>query len=368
MKIRSFISVLLCAATLRAAPETPPAPVRLAVIGLVHDHARLLFPMLAGRSDIQLVGIVEPNPEVVAYYKSHFPLDDSLFFPTFESLLAKTKVQAVAAFTSTAAHRRVVEMCAPLGIDVMMEKPLAADLDDARAISEAAEKGGIQVVVNFETTWYPSNQLAYDLVDRQHAIGDVRKILVQVGNQGPVGINTTPYFSKWLTDPDQGGGALRDFGCYGADLVTWLMQGRRPDSVLAVAQNFQKNYYPRVEDESTIILNYPTAQAIIQASWNWPYGRKDMEIYGKDGSAILPNRDVVRLRVGDAAERVERAPALMPPYTDQLSYLAAVVRGEIRPSGLSSLKVNLIVTEILDAARESARTGERVRLAPLDNS
>jgi len=196
----------------------------------------------------------------------------------------------------------------------------------------------------------------------------VRKILVQVGNQGPVGINTTPYFSKWLTDPDQGGGALRDFGCYGADLVTWLMQGRRPDSVLAVAQNFQKNYYPRVEDESTIILNYPTAQAIIQASWNWPYGRKDMEIYGKDGSAILPNRDVVRLRVGDAAERVERAPALMPPYTDQLSYLAAVVRGEIRPSGLSSLKVNLIVTEILDAARESARTGERVRLAPLDNS
>ena len=42
--------------------------------------------------------------------------------------------------------------------------------------------------------------------------------------------------------------------------------------------------------------------------------------------------------------------------------LAAVVRGDIRPSGLSSLEVNLTATEILDAARESARTGKRVSL------
>jgi predicted dehydrogenase len=359
--LKTLILPLLFAASLSAAPDTK-APVRLAVVGLVHDHARLLFPMLAGRSDIELVGIVEPDQEIVGYYKSHFHLEDALFFPTFESLLAKTRVQAVATFTSTADHRRVVEMCAPKGIDVMMEKPLASNLADARAIAAAAEKGGIQLVINFETTWYPSNHLAYDLVNRQHAIGGLRKILVQDGNQGPVGIKTTPYFLKWLTDPAQGGGALRDFGCYGADLVTWLMDGKSPASVLAVTQNFQGADYPSVEDESTIILTYPNAQAIIQASWNWPYGRKDMEIYGEHGSAIIPTRDVVRLRVDDSSERVLSAPGLRAPETDQLSYLAAVVRGEVRPSGLSSLAVNLTVTEILDAARESARTGRRVDL------
>jgi predicted dehydrogenase len=359
--LKTLILPILCVASLSAAPETKLPPVRLAVIGLVHDHARLLFPMLVGRSDIELVGIVEADQEVVGYYKSHFHLGDALFFPTLESLLSKTKVQAVATFTSTADHRRVVEMCAPKGIDVMMEKPLAANLDDARAIAAAAERGGIQVVINFETTWYPSNRLAYDLVNGQHAIGDLRKILVQDGNQGPVGIKTTPYFLKWLTDPAQGGGALRDFGCYGADLITWLMEGRAPMSVLAITQNFQGADYPSVEDESTIILTYPNTQAIIQASWNWPYGRKDMEIYGQKGSAIVPNRDTVRLRVDDS-ERVLAAPALQAPETDQISYLAAVVRGEIKPSGLSSLAVNLIVTEILDAARVSAQTGRRVDL------
>jgi predicted dehydrogenase len=142
------------------------------------------------------------------------------------------------------------------------------------------------------------------------------------------------------------------------------MQGQRPTSVVALTQTFQRADYPSVEDESTVILAYPHAQAIIQASWNWPYGRKDMEIYGQGGSAIVPNRDVVRVRVGDSPEKVLEAPALRPPDTDQLSYLAAVVRKEIRPSGLSSLEVNLVVTEILDAARESARTGSRVDLGP----
>jgi predicted dehydrogenase len=48
--------------------------------------------------------------------------------------------------------------------------------------------------------------------------------------------------------------------------------------------------------------------------------------------------------------------------TDEVAYLAAVVRGETRPEGLSSLEVNLIVTEILDAARQSAQTGKRIDL------
>jgi predicted dehydrogenase len=154
-----------------------------------------------------------------------------------------------------------------------------------------------------------------------------------------------------------------DFGCYGADLVTWMMDGRRPTSVFAVTQNLQPKVYPKVDDDATIVLTYPRAQAIIQPSWNWPYGRKDMEIYGQTGALRLPDRNSVLLRRGDAPEAALPVGALASPGTDSLSYLAAVVRGEIRPSGLSSLAVNLVVTEILDAARESARTGRRIDLA-----
>ena len=117
-----------------------------------------------------------------------------------------------------------------------------------------------------------------------------------------------------------------------------------------------------MEDEATTILSYPKAQGIIQASWNWPFDRKDMEIYGKTGSVLVPRSDLVRVRTGNDAEHEEPAASLTGALGDPLSYLTAVVRGEVRPSGLSSLEVNMIVTEILDAARQSDRTGKRIDL------
>ena len=133
-------------------------------------------------------------------------------------------------------------------------------------------------------------------------------------------------------------------------------------SVFAVTQRIKPQVYPKVEDEATIVLTYPKTQGIIQASWNWPFDRKDMEIYGQTGYALVPRMDVLRVRKANAGETEITPPPLTGPLADPLSCLAAVVRGDIQPSGLSSLAVNLIVTEILDAARESARTGQRVEL------
>jgi predicted dehydrogenase len=360
---RALVVALLCLGLPCARSAEGEPPVRLAIVGLVHDHVRGILPELARRHDIQLVGVVETNEGAIGYYAEHFHLDRALVFPSIEALAAKTKVEAVATFTSTFDHRGVVEACARLGIDVMMEKPMAVSMDHARAISAAAAKGAIQVVVNYETTWYPSTQKAYDVVHGQRAIGDVRRIVVCDGHRGPVAIGCSPYFLGWLTDPVQnGGGALMDFGCYGADLVTWLMEGRRPDSVFAVTRNLQPGDYPKVDDDATIVLTYPTAQAVLEPSWDWSFGRKDMDIYGQTGALRLPDRNSLYLRMADGAESRLPTPALSGPDGDSLSYLAAVVRGRIKPSGLSSLEVNMVVTEILDAARESARTGRRIDL------
>jgi predicted dehydrogenase len=244
----------------------------------------------------------------------------------------------------------------------MMEKPLAVSRQDGLAIKQSAQQGRIHVMVNYETTWYRSNRAAYDLV-QEKAIGDIRKVVVHDGHRGPKEIGVGPEFLAWLTDPKlNGGGALFDFGCYGADLMTWLMEGRPPDTVTAVTQRIKPEIYPLVDDEATIILTYPKAQAIIQASWNWPFDRKDMEVYGETGYAITVRRDDIRVRrEGQQVEEKVAAKPLPAPYDDHMSYLKAVVLGEIQPDGLSSLETNLIVTEILDAARESANTGELYR-------
>jgi predicted dehydrogenase len=361
-KIIIFLGLLVSAAA--AWSEDVKPPVHVAIVGLVHDHAYGFIPLMRGRPEAELVGIVEPDQTLAETYAKRFHLDSHLFYPTLEALLAKTNVDAVAAFTTTLDHQRVVEMCAPRHIDVMMEKPLAVNMQEARAIQAAAKNGGIQVIVNYETTWYPANQEAYKLVN-EHDIGDLRKIVVHDGHRGPREIGCSETFLKWLTDPVlNGGGALPDFGCYGADLITWLMGEQRPTSVFAVTQHIKPEIYPKVEDEATVVLTYPKAQGIIQASWNWPIDRKDMEIYGVTGYILAPRRDLLRIRKIGGTESEQELPKLPPsdPNRDQLAYLAAVVRGEIQPSGLSSLAVNLTVTAILDAARESARTGRRIDL------
>jgi predicted dehydrogenase len=354
--------LLLASFTLFAAE--PAAPVRYAIVGLVHDHARGFIPGAKDRRDVELVGIVEANQDLANRYAQRFNLSSNLFFANLDDLFAKTKVDAVATFTSTFDHKEVVEKCAPRGVTVMMEKPLAVSMKHARAIQAAAKKGGIDVLVNYETTWYPGNHQMYSLVRDQKAIGELRKVVVHDGHRGPKEIGCSADFLAWLTDPVlNGGGALTDFGCYGANLITWLMDGQRPLSVFAVTQQIKPNIYPKVDDEATIIVTYPNMQGIIQASWNWPFDRKDMEVYGQSGYVHVPRRDLLKVRLPNSAESEKTPPPLKGPEADPLSYLAAVVRKEIKPSGLSSLPVNMVVTEILDAARESARTGKRVNLA-----
>ncbi len=145
--------------------------------------------------------------------------------------------------------------------------------------------------------------------------------------------------------------------------MTWLMDDARPRSVTAVTQHFKPEVYPEVDDEATVILEYPRANAILQASWNWPFDRKDMEIYGRTGTVKTSGLDGLVVRIEGSPEEQRKAPPLLPPEDDFVRYLAAVVRGERTPLGLSSLANNLVVTEILDAARKSAATGATVRLS-----
>lgn len=352
---------MLSALPAPAAKNEPP-PVRLAIVGLVHGHVRGFLDRFKGRTDVQIVGVVDPDATLREKYRERYALGADIFHATVESMLAAARPQAVAIFTSTYDHPEVVEACAARGVHVMMEKPLAVSNAHARRIADAAARGRIHVLVNYETTWYASNRAVYEAV-KAGTLGPVRKMVAHDGHRGPQEIGVQPEFLRWLTDPVlNGGGALTDFGCYGANLFTWLMGGARPVSVSAVAQTFKPAVYPRVDDEATIVVAWPEAVGIIQASWNWPFDRKDLEVYGRTGQALTVKREAVRFRLEGKEEAEVPSPALASPEDDTLRYLAAVVRGEVRPSGLSSLENNLVVTEILDAARESAQTGRTVKL------
>jgi predicted dehydrogenase len=311
--------------------------------------------------------VFDPDAALLKSYGERYRIPEAARSTDLAALVDRVHPDAIAAFTNTLDHPAVVEAAARRRIPVMMEKPLAVSNADAQRIRRAAEAGGIQVLVNYETTWYPSHGAMWTLLKEKKAAGDIRKMVALDGHSGPKAINVQPEFLDWLSDPVRNGaGALFDFGCYGANLMTWMMDNQRPIAVTAITQQFQPAVYPRVDDEATIVVAWPQAVGIIEASWNWPFDRKDLEVYGRTGQALTVKREAVRFRLEGKEEAEVRSPALVAPEDDPVRYLAAVVRGEVRPSGLSSLENNLIVTEILDAARESAQTGRTVKLSDRD--
>lgn len=338
-------------------------PLRVGVIGLVHTHVHWIL----GREDmgdIEIVGIVEPNRKLALEYSERHGYSMDLVYDTMEEMISKTRPEAVTAFNTIYDHLKVVEYCAPKGIHVMVEKPLAVNQEHSEKMIALAREHNIELLTNYESSWYGSNYEAYELIHSENAIGEIRKIVFHTGHPGPVEIGCNPEFLEWLTDPVlNGGGALTDFGCYGANLSTWLMKGATPETVSCTVQQIKPDLYPKVEDEATIVLTYPRAQVIIQASWNWPHNVKDMEVYGKEGYVLCKNStDMEILRKGSETVEHHAAASLPTGRQDPFAFMQRVVQeGYKMPSyDLSSLENNRIVMQILEAAKLSAQSGKTV--------
>lgn len=357
----TFSIILLMSFNVLAQKE----PLKVGVVGLTHDHVGWILGS-EERGDIKIVGIVETNRDLAAKHAKKYGFSMSIVFNTMEEMITATHPKAVTAFGSIYEHLKVVETCAPLGIHVMVEKPLAVSLEHAKKMEALALKHNIHLLTNYETTWYPTNHRAYELV-KSGTIGDLRKVVVHDGHKGPKKIGVSSEFLEWLTDPVQnGGGAIMDFGCYGANLITWLQNGQKPNTVTAVTQQQQPENNPKVDDDATIILTYDNSNAIIQASWDWPIGRKDMEIYGLTGAIYADNRNNLRVKISEGYDGYKEESFTLEerqaPLDDPFALFAAVIKNEIvlKPFALSTLKNNMIVMEILDAARESAKTKRTV--------
>lgn len=338
-------------------------PLRIAVAGTTHGHSGWIL----GKKDSQhvvVVGIYEPNKQLVRKQIKQFNLNPALFYEDLPGMLDRVKPEAVAAFGSIYDHLAVVEACAPRGIHVMVEKPLAVSVQHARRMEELARKHNIHLLTNYETSWYPTTSKTLQLSRDSNYVGRITKAVFHHGHEGPKEIGVGDEFFEWLTDPKlNGGGAVIDFGCYGANIMTALMDSTRPLSVSAVLGRYKPNIYPKVDDEATIIVEYPRAQAIIQASWNWPYGRKDMELYGDSGFVISYDAHKMKRRSGNSPAADDSASVSgTKTYTDPFQYFADVVRKKItvEPYGVYSLENNVRVVEILEAAIKSSQSGRKV--------
>lgn len=351
-----LLAVLLCCHSITYSQDL----LNVAVVGLSHDHAHVIMNEYK-QEKVHIIGIAETDRNLIDRYKKTYHLPESLFFNDIETMLKNIKPDAVLAYNPISEHLKVAEVCLPMKMPLMVEKPLAINTKQAQRMAKLSRENNTPLLTNYETTWYASNQAIKHMVESD-SFGEIKKMIAKDGHQGPREIGCSPEFLAWLTDPKKnGGGALMDFGCYGANLMTWLQEGKRPIAVTAVTRNLKPGMYLKVEDDAIIILEYENATGIIEASWDWPYSIKDFRVYGTDrsyhavdGNTLLENSTHTESKPIELTEN---------HYQDHLSYLKAVLTGKVKAENdLSSLSNNLIVVEILEAARKSAKEGKRIEL------
>lgn len=333
---------------------------KLGIVGLVHGH---VHRVLDGEADkhFEITGIAEPNNALCKRMLKKYGRD----VPTFsapEEMVKTLELDAVAVYTSTDAHRSIVDLCAIMDIPITLEKPLATTVEDAQSIQEAVEMGGVDVLTNYETSWYPSLHYLARLLDDPE-FGELKKLVFRTGHAGPVKIGVDPEFLEWLTSPSRnGGGALFDFGCYGANIATWLIDDA-PTSVQCVTRNLQPENYPDVDDEATIVISYPRHQVIIQASWNWPDSKKEMSAYCQNGSVHLDNETYLRVQQGAQPQRNIVVPRDSTQPQNVYDLLERQIHDSTSIDGTTAaVDNNMRVVAILDAARRSSILGSSVLL------
>lgn len=366
MRIPIFICILILPLTFGRSQETKgdTEPLRIGVVGMTHGHVHQILRRGKTGGDIQIVGFVEPNRDLAERLTQQYGYSADLIYPTMEAMFKATQPEAVSAFNSTFEHLETVQYFAPKGIHVMVEKPLAVNWNHAQEMIALAQKYDVQLLTNYETSWYGSNSEAYEMIHDDQKIGPIKRIVFHTGHPGPIEIGCNTEFLEWLTDPIRnGGGALTDFGCYGANLTTWLLQGEAPQSVTCITQQLKPEKYPRVDDDATIILNYPKAEVIIQASWNWPHNVKDMEVYGTTGYVFCKNGTQMQVMENEkeGPEKVEAEP-LPENSAGPFTLLRRIIKEghALDAFDVTSLENNKIVMQILDAARVSAEENRTI--------
>jgi predicted dehydrogenase len=344
--------------------KPPAGKTRIAIVGLDHDHVWGLLKEIAAEPEAELVAIADVHPELVSRAKAEAPASTK-FYTEYVQMLDEAKPDAVIVATANDRHLEILRECAKRRVHYFTEKPMATKAEDAREMERLAERSGIKLMVNYWNAWVaPSHELVRAVKSGQ--VGPIQKIIVQYGHRGPKEIGVSPYFADWLYDPvKNGGGAIMDFGCYGAEWALWLKG--RPTRVYATATKLKVEQHNQVDDDATIVLDYPDATTIIQASWDWPYGKGQVEVFGPKGS-LLADRDALLFRSSAQRSSPEqygerlRLEALPREADNPVSYFVGRIRDDKPIEDPLSARLNVQAVEILDAARESVRTGRAQEL------
>ena len=337
---------------------------RIAVLGMAHDHLWTNLRQLAELDGAELVAGADRNPDLLALFEERTGCQT--VYEDYEALLEAEKPDAVFGFTATAHHVDVVALCAPRGIHVMVEKPMAATLEQADRMLTAVRKSGTRLMVNWPTAWQPSLRAAHRVV-QEGQIGQLWQITWRGGHCGPDELGCSDAFCGFLFDKDlNGAGAFNDYGGYGS-VVCMAFLGS-PHTVVGMAGRLIKTHLP-VDDNGAMLLRYPHALCRMEMTWTEAVAHTpphDFVFYGTEGTMVVGREVMLYTRTNKEGASVA-LDKLPKGQSNGPEHFVACIREGNDAQWLANPDVSRGAQEIMEAGLLSATSGIAVSLPVEDH-
>nr|MDO8109577.1 Gfo/Idh/MocA family oxidoreductase [Candidatus Sigynarchaeota archaeon] len=252
--------------------------VRVGIASFAHMHAYSYVNVLKHMDGVEVAGFCDLNETRAKRVKNEYKL---LSYPDYEALAARDDIDVILVTTENVYHVDAAIAAFEHGKHVIVEKPIATRLEDARAMIDAAKKHGRKLFQCYPCRYHPSARKAKEMV----AAGDVGEILgITSTNHGCMPDHKHPETSWFSNRKLAGGGAVMDHTTHAADLMFWLT-GWTPSHVYGIAK---KLFHDDIDtdDAGMVLITFENGVAAsIDPSWSRPvsfptWGDLTMIIYG----------------------------------------------------------------------------------------
>ncbi len=340
-------------------------PLRIAVLGLTHDHVWDNLPFLSTHTDAELIAAADPNEPLLSRIATDYGCKT---YTSAADLLASEDLDAVYIFGNNFEGAELAIKAMSRKLHVLIEKPMAANLAQADRMVATAKANDVKLVINWPFAWWPQLQKAIALAE-EGAIGKLWAVKYRAAHAGPAELGCSQYFCDWLFNPElNGAGALMDYCCYGSVLSASLLG--LPESVTGMTGGQVKDGLA-VEDNALIAMKYPFGMSSAEGSWT-QIGKLTSyatTFYGTTGTILVEPRVGGRLVLATESEPIgSEVPVLesAPSLQNSANHFVDVIRNDSPPWILCDPANSRNAQEILEAGLRSVTSGRHQSL-PLDS-
>jgi predicted dehydrogenase len=313
--------------------------------------------------DAELVGVLDLNRELAETAVANFARTPVPVYTDLDEFLAIDGLEAVSVATPDHLHAAPAIAAAKAGKHLLVEKPLATTIEDARAIVDAAKEGGGMLMVDFHNRVNPPFVDAYNAV-RDGRVGKVKYVYARLSNTVAIAA-----MIKWASSSS----SLWFLASHMVDVAQWIVGERIVKVTARESRGVLEGRGIATPDLFVIMAEFESgALAVFEHAWILPEGSPTntdlkFELLGSDGAVYIDTTHNRTVEI-QTADSVAYPPVLVLPYGPRLTgfVLEAIAqfvdavhgRGEVLATGEEGLQVTAVLRAILD----SIKSGEPVRV------